>query len=89
LCLPYQAVAQALSLRVVADIAQAKALDSDRAADCGIESAVNDAHGAAAKLLHDLVATYLLHGSPCMFSHGRHWAARKPISPLKASFDAA
>jgi hypothetical protein len=56
-----QTLAQAGALLGVADFAEADGLDGDRTADGGIGGQVHDAHGAAAQLAHDLVASDAVH----------------------------
>ena len=57
-----QALAQALTLRVVGQIFQADAFDRDGAADGGILRTVDNPHGAPPQLADDVVPANLFHG---------------------------
>jgi hypothetical protein len=66
-----QALAQAGALLGVADFAEADGFDGNRTADGGIGGQVDDAHGAAAQLAHDLVASDAVHQTYSVLCQGR------------------
>ena len=72
---PHQALAEVVPLGGGPRLAQAHHLDRHRAADGGVDGAVDHAHAAPAQLVHDLVTAYAGHVRGTIIVQGRGAAA--------------
>src|ERR1039457_4489943 len=81
-----QPLAQAGALLGVGDFAEADGFDGDRTADGGIGGQVNDTHGAAAQLAHDLVASDAVHQTYSVLCRGRRGHGRGRVATVLGDF---